>query len=85
MYRITKMNNTYYAVDMGDDWHDNMDEIDNIEILTEEGEPVILVEEIRDLSRLGIDPRLVKYVDDYEDDLENDDLNEDEDDEDDKY
>lgn len=51
MYRILNMSGTYYGVEFDEL---NEDEVEEIETFVNEGTPVILVEDIDDLSLLGI-------------------------------
>ena len=56
MYRVTKLGGKYFAVKLSEvDLKDENDELDNMQTLVEEGTPVILVEELEELTELGID------------------------------
>lgn len=53
MYRVIKMSGRFIAIKH--DQNENAD-IDAVNTFTEEGTPIILVNEIEDLSELDIDP-----------------------------
>lgn len=59
MIRITKMSEKYYGVKVR---ITSDEELENIEIFTSEGTPVILVNDLEDLSELGISPDEVIMV-----------------------
>jgi len=59
MIRIARLSGTYYGIDM--DIYDE-DELENIEVFTSEGTPVILVDSLEDLEALDIDPDDVQMV-----------------------
>lgn len=59
MYKVLKMTSKFYAkkIDITDE-----DDIEDIESFTNEGTPVILVEDLQDLSILGINPENIEMV-----------------------
>lgn len=62
MFKVTKAENIYYVVNLGDNWQNNPEILDDISTIAESGNPVILVDKISDLAKLHIDS--VKYIDD---------------------
>lgn len=60
MIRVVKLSKKYYGFDMGD--IDPEDIIKQVEGFTVQGDPVILVNELRDLENLDINPSDVKMV-----------------------
>jgi len=60
MIRIVKLSRKYYGFDMGD--IDPDDVVKQIEGFTDQGDPVLLVNELRDLEEWDIDPSEVKMV-----------------------
>jgi len=59
MYKVLKMTSKFYAkkIDITDE-----DDIEDIESFTNEGTPVILFEDLQDLSILGINPENIEMV-----------------------
>ena len=58
MYRVVKISNKYYGVEI-----DSVDDdIENMEGFIETGDPVILCDELEDLEIFGIDETEIKMV-----------------------
>lgn len=59
MYRVTKAGNIFYAVKCR---LSSNEHVDDIKTLTDEGEPVILIDDLEDLHVLGIHLDNIKVV-----------------------
>lgn len=62
MFRVTVMSRTAYAVEIGDDCGDIERDAENIHSLVTEGNPVIICEDLEELTDFGIDPDDVQIV-----------------------
>ena len=60
MIRIVKLSGKFYGYDMKD--IDPEEVVEQIEGFTDQGDPVLLVNELRDLEEWDIDPSEVKMV-----------------------